>query len=81
MEHLQVTAKFFVRINIAKKPALGSNFCYARTIFISNNSFTFPEDRSSQAATKSYCGKMVFDKCVFKNIPLKLVSKSFRNTF
>ena len=50
------SVKPFERINLAKKPLLGSNFCNTRT----SNSFTFPENRSSQAATKICCGKKVF---------------------
>ena len=51
------SVKLFERFfNLAKKPILGSNFCNTRT----SNSFTFPENRSSQAATKICCGKKVF---------------------
>ena len=58
---------FFESINIAKKSVLESNFCYRRTIFKSNNSSTFPDNRSSEAATIICCGRKVLLKCVFRN--------------
>ena len=60
---------------------MGSNFCYTRIIITSNNGSTFPQGRSWQAATKFVVEKTCFHKCVFRNISLKLVSKSLRNNF